>query len=254
MASLRKTAGADDADRRAVVLHRAHLDRRGVGAQQDVGVLLDEEGVLHVARGVELRNVQALEALVVRHDLGVILHREAHRLEHLLALALHQRDRVIRPAGHVRRHGNVKFGQGVDFALQFLCLERFQLFRQGDGDGGFQLVRLAPDGLFLLVGQAAHALERVGHFALAAEVIHAQGFQIHHVGDLLQLGIKAAFQGFDLLVHSGCSSLQLDEKSPSHRLMRRTESAVPLVLRQRKKPRCRRLMGDKAAHAEKLTG
>ncbi len=159
--------------------------------------------ILHVACRMEFGDVERLEALVVRHDLGVILDREAHRFEYLLALALHQRDGVIGAAGQIRRHGEVKLRQRIDFALKLLRLERLQLFRKRHGDGSLELVRLASDRLFHLIGHRSHALEGIGHLALAPEVADAERLKIDHAGNLLQLRIKAVFQRFDFFVHSG---------------------------------------------------
>ena len=65
------SAGADNADRGLLVLHSAHLDRAGVRSEQDIGVLLNEEGVLHIPRRVLRREVQR------REDVPVILHLRA---------------------------------------------------------------------------------------------------------------------------------------------------------------------------------
>ena len=62
-------AGDDDEDRRRLRLHRAHLHRRGVGAQQHVRVGLDVEGVLEHPRRVAGRVVEGGEVVVVVLDL-----------------------------------------------------------------------------------------------------------------------------------------------------------------------------------------
>ena len=59
-------AGADDADGRLVALHRAYLNRAGVAAQHDIAghilvVLLNEEGVLHIAGRMVGSKVQSTE-------------------------------------------------------------------------------------------------------------------------------------------------------------------------------------------------
>ena len=68
---------ADDADRRLVAFHRANLYRAGVAAQHDIAgdvllVLLDEEGVLHVAGRVVGSEVQRTEYVPVVLNLGTI--------------------------------------------------------------------------------------------------------------------------------------------------------------------------------------
>ena len=79
-------ARRDDAHRRLLREHRAHLHRRGVGAQQHRaarpdGGLVDVEGVLHVARGVVRRDVERLEVVVVELDLRALGDLEAQPRE-----------------------------------------------------------------------------------------------------------------------------------------------------------------------------
>ena len=68
-------AGNDDAHRRRLLLHGAHLHRRGVGAQkqavaQRAALLVgDDQRVLRVARGMARRKVHALEVVEVGFDL-----------------------------------------------------------------------------------------------------------------------------------------------------------------------------------------
>ena len=65
-------ARTDHADRRPLALHRAHLDRRGVRAQQDVGILFDEERVLHVACRMFGREIERREDMPVILDFGAV--------------------------------------------------------------------------------------------------------------------------------------------------------------------------------------
>ena len=67
--------GHDDVDRRLLELHRAHLHRRGVGAQQHV--LGEVEGVLREPRRVLGRVVERGEVVVLVLDLGALDDREA---------------------------------------------------------------------------------------------------------------------------------------------------------------------------------
>ena len=207
-------AGEHSLDRHAVV-HQiiAVLAVDGVLGGGSLGLeqlaVVQVVGILHVAGGVELGDVQGLEALVVRDDLGIVLQVEAHGAEHLLTLALHQGDGVVGAALHIRGHRHVKLRQRVDLRLQLGSLHGLQLFRQGDGDCILQLVGFGADGLALLHGHVAHALEQLGHLALFAQVAHAQGFQRGHVGHLRKLGFEACLQGSDLLVHVCCLLLEL---------------------------------------------
>ena len=65
------------------MLHGAYLDRRGMCAQQDVGILFDEERVLHVARRVFGREVERREDMPVVLDFGSVGHGVAQAREDL---------------------------------------------------------------------------------------------------------------------------------------------------------------------------
>ncbi len=105
-------AGADDADRRLLRQHRAHLHRAGVGAQQlalAVGVGGEEERVVHFARGMAGREVELGEIVVVGFDVRAFGDREAHVGEDRGDFVEHLADRVDAPgldarAAHRQRH------------------------------------------------------------------------------------------------------------------------------------------------------
>ena len=71
-----------DPQRRLVRLHVPHLHRRGVRPQQQrprpPDLLVDPEGVPHVARRMVLRYPQPREVVLVQLHLGPLDHREAH--------------------------------------------------------------------------------------------------------------------------------------------------------------------------------
>ena len=136
-------ARTDHADRRPLALHRAHLDRRGVRAQQDVGVLLDEERVLHVACGVLGREVERREDVPVVLDFGSVGHGVAQAREDLDDFVPDECDRVaraealgragarqvVRGGRPVRRGVLQLFAQGV-YPLRGLLLEAVELLAQ----------------------------------------------------------------------------------------------------------------------------
>ena len=68
-------ARANYANGRFLVLHRADLNRTGVRAQQDIGVLFDEEGILHVAGRMFGWKVQRRENMPVVLDFRAFGHR-----------------------------------------------------------------------------------------------------------------------------------------------------------------------------------
>ena len=74
--------------------HGADLHGRGVRAQD--APALDEEGVLHVARGVVGRRVERVEVVPLGLDPRARAHLEAEAEEDLLDLAAHERERVQR--------------------------------------------------------------------------------------------------------------------------------------------------------------
>ena len=84
--------GHHHVDRRLLELHRAHLHRRGVGAQQHA--LGQVEGVLGQPRRVLGRMVERGEVVVVELDLGALEHREAEPHEDVLHPAPDLRDQV----------------------------------------------------------------------------------------------------------------------------------------------------------------
>ena len=87
-------AGDDDEDRRRLVLHRAHLHRRGVGAEQHLGVRLQVEGVLEHPRRVAGRVVERGEVVVVVLDLRAFGDEVAEADHHVLDLPRGAGDQV----------------------------------------------------------------------------------------------------------------------------------------------------------------
>ncbi len=139
-------ARADDADRRLLAQHGAHLHRRGVGAQQQaraVGLLREIEGVVHVPGRMAFREVQLGEVVVVGLDVGTFRHREAHVGEDGGELVDHLGDRM-HAAGLGRRlahrQGDVD-GLGVEAGIERGGGKRV-LAR---GDGGADAVLQAVD-------------------------------------------------------------------------------------------------------------
>ena len=121
-------ARGDDADGRLVGLHHANLHTRGVGAQQhirglvDIGLLVDEEGVLHVAGGMVEREVQGREHVVVVLDLWTFGDGEAEVREDLVDVATHDRQRVTGTLHVGGGHAHVEAGIIAVLALKLLQL------------------------------------------------------------------------------------------------------------------------------------
>ena len=131
----------------------------------------DVEGVLHVAGGVVLRDVERLEVVVVRLHLGPVGDREAEPHEHVDDLVEDERERVSRaahdaPAG--QREVDAVGGQpGPALPLP----HHLEPARERRLDLGLGLVRLPPDHRPLGGGQRGHRAEELGEEPLLAEVL-----------------------------------------------------------------------------------
>jgi hypothetical protein len=74
-------ARADDADRRLLRQHGAHLHRRGVGPQQHARAVffrIEEERVVHFPRRMAFGEIQLGEVVVVGLDIGAFGDRKSH--------------------------------------------------------------------------------------------------------------------------------------------------------------------------------
>ena len=156
-----------DAHRRIVGVEVADLHRRGMGAQQQrlfaVHVLVEPEGVPHIARGVVLGDAQAGEVVVVELHLGALDGGEAHAREGV--------EDLLQRLGHGVQSAAAAAAAGqryIDGALGKLRGER----------GGAQLL------LPRLEVPLEVALERVGGLPGGAPLIGGQrGEPAQHAGE-----------------------------------------------------------------------
>ncbi len=172
-------ARGDHEDRRRLRLHAADLHRRGVGAQQHLGVRLHVEGVLQHPRRVPGRVVQRGEVVVVVLDLGPLHHPVAEADHHVLDLAGGAGDQVgvaDRPRRRARQgHVDPVLGQpgfelaGIERRAARLD-QRLQLLAR--------LVGARPDRAPFLGGQVGDAAQDRGQLGLAAEVADPQLLQL----------------------------------------------------------------------------
>ena len=178
----------------------ARLYGRGLRAQEDV--LRDIERVLHIARGVILRQIQRFEVEVVALDLGSLLDGKAHLQEDLLDAVQRDRERVQMPHGRrPPRQGHVDLLGGNlvrKFPLrQFLGLCRKQLL-----EFGTRLVDDLADARTLLLCEGAHAAQECGHLALFAKEFHANIIEFTEAARRLRNRCAGALLEFsDLIVH-----------------------------------------------------
>ena len=185
------TARGDDADGRLVGFHHADLHARGVGAQQhirglvDIGLLADEEGVLHVTSGVVEREVQGREHVVVVLDLGAFGNGEAEVREDLVDVAAHNRQRVTGTLHVGSGHAHVEAG-----IVAVLVLKLLQLLLHLVLHDVLQLVELHAHLLAELRGHILEIGKQSGDDAFLAQISDAEvlqglfavGLEVTHLG------------------------------------------------------------------------
>ena len=153
-----------------------------MGAQHDLLRRVQEEGVLDVAGGVALGQVERLEVVPVGLDLGPFLDRVTDALEDHLQLPPDLAQDVGVPALERRRREGDVDRLGLGQRVKPAALELGRALGDGGRDRLLGGVPGLPEDGTLLGGHAAQVGEDLGQPALAAEVVDA---------DLLQLGLAA---------------------------------------------------------------
>ena len=183
-------ARACHVDRRLAVEHRADLHRGGVRAQHLAAALgRDVEGVLQRARRMIGQEVQRVEVVVLRLDLGPLGDLPAHRHEHVRDLLGDDRDGMLgshRGASgrdrQVERLGHED--GGVALGLQFGQAPVICLLHAPAG----HVDRLAGRRL-LLLAQRAQAPPRQGDRTAVAQMRRLGGGQRVEVGGSRERGL-----------------------------------------------------------------
>ena len=147
---------ADYAYRQVARFHRAYLRGGRLRAQKEV--FAEIEGVLHVARRMVGGDVERLEVIVIRLDLGTVDDVEAHRAENVDHIVDDDAQRMQMPylllfCGH----GDVDL---LRFQAKLLRLLLHRLHSRRDSAFNFvpdRVRRLSDDGT-LLGGKPAHLL------------------------------------------------------------------------------------------------
>ena len=188
---------ADHPDRRPARQHGADLHRRGMGAQQQA--VLEEEGVLRVARRVVRREVERREVVEVGLDLRTLGHAVAEPGEDLDHLALDEGDRVeVAQRGPAAGQGDVDArapALGLALAVTELGVELGEARLDAVLEG---VDRLAV-GPAVLGRHLAGAGEQGPHDALLAPgPAQAQVFPGLAVADLGGLALEVLPEPFDL--------------------------------------------------------
>ena len=163
------TTRADNADGRLLVLHDAALVVGCMRAEQDilsyvVGVLLDEERVLHIASGVIGCEVELGEHVQVVVNLRSFCQSESHTLEYVDDLVLDDVERVA----CAELYGVCRTGQ-VEVVSRLFC-HLVLLFQLVDflHCELLQLVNLHSDSLFLVgshIAEVGHESRNLAFFA-----------------------------------------------------------------------------------------
>src|SRR3990172_4007570 len=165
--------GHDDANRGLLSLHHPNLDRRCMGAQENV--LRYKKGILHIARRMIGGKIQSGKVMEIVLNIRARGNSEAHSAKDGLQFFQRLGDGMLR-AGRPRptRQGNIELlrktlfssGQRSLFAVEFSLNE------------GTQLIQCASYDLFLISRDAPEFFEQLRDNSLAAQVLDAKRFQI----------------------------------------------------------------------------
>ena len=199
-------AEGHDPHRRRPRDHGADLDRGGVGPQHPLPSVghgrLDEERVLHVPRRMVVGDVEVVEVGPAVLDVGPVVHRKAHGLEHPFEPPPGAGDHVQRPAG-----GGVEDDGQVLPAVEVL---RPAALGQGAaplGQGRLHLlldrVEVAPERLARLGVEVPHDGPQAGQAPLLAEEGHLDRVERLLVRGGPGLGLEPLEFGFESWVHGG---------------------------------------------------
>ncbi len=206
-------AGDHHVQRRRVCLHRAHLHRRGVRAQDELlgrqrrGRLpgrrlgrLEQVGTRYVEgvsarpRGVRRAVIERVEVVADRLDLRPLHHRETEPEEDVFQLAAHRRQQVQAPNRLRRRPGQRDVDAvGRERVLQLLAVELLGTLLDQRLQRLASLVCGLAHRAALLGRQLRDAAQHLRQLGLAPEVAHAQLLQrlgCARRGDL-RLGLHA---------------------------------------------------------------
>ena len=192
-------AGGDHADGDAVLLHSPDLHGRGLGPQEDLGILGEIEGIRPVTGGVGLRGIELGEVVAFQLDLRAVHDLKAHVKEHLLDLIQHGVHGVLVAKSHLLAGDGDIQRLSLQLGFQSGLFQNGGLGFNGLFHGGADLIgHLAHDGA-LLGGEATHLLEDGGQLALFAQVLDPQCVQFRRglrAGDGFQSALADGFQLF----------------------------------------------------------
>ena len=168
----------DHPEWRLAALHFPHLDGTGMGAQQEVGIPLDEEGVLHVPGRVLFREIESGEDMPIVFDFRTIGHGETHPIEDGQDLPAHDIDGVVGTQRGLPARAGV-----VGPATRCVLLGRQR--RLGGIKMGLERLLERVEGLahlaLLRSGNGAEALIQILEQALPTEMGDAKRLQLFRI-------------------------------------------------------------------------
>ena len=175
------TARRDDADGQRPGLHGVDLHGRGLGAQEDLAVRGEIEGVRPLPGGVPLVDVQLGEVILLPLHLRAVHDLKAHADEDVLDLIQDVVHGVLVPQlGLPAGQGHVD-GLPLQLLLQHGLGHDLPPLLQQALDLAADLVGQLTHHRALLRGELAHLPQDRGHLALFAQVLDAQLLQLFHV-------------------------------------------------------------------------
>ena len=182
------TARCDDLDRQLTVhfFHRMHLHARSLGAQHHL--VVDVEGVLHIARRMIRWQIQRLEVVVIAFDFRPFRNLKTEASENALGIVHNLGQRVQMALWHARARERHVQRFASKLRLQRLRAQLLALFLQRLADRVTHRVRQLADHWALLLRELAHALQNSSQLPFFAEVFDTQ------VVDLIQ--VVLSFDGF----------------------------------------------------------
>ena len=168
-------------------------------AQQNVGVALHEERILHVTGRMLWGEVQSAEHMPVVFNFGALCHGKAHVLKDVDDFPTHDLKGVMRTQGHTARGtcGIHARGLGTDHS-------GLLGFRHALLDGLLQGVKHGADFALLISRDLLERRHQILHLPLAAqigdaEIFHGLGAGQLHAGHLGQHLFNAFFHGLTWL-------------------------------------------------------
>ena len=176
----------------------------------EYNVFIDIEGVLHVARGVILRQIEQGEVVVIQLDLRPVKHGESHADQRVAnqAVGLRHRVQAAKRRGNSARRGDVQRFLGKT-ALFGDFTQRGAFFRNNRLQRTLDLVGKGADACALLARELAHRAQNVGQRTVAPEHIHQGLLEIFGRLAIAELCFGFLAQLRERLHHTHCCVLLL---------------------------------------------